>query len=213
MAYSFNGSSDYFTSALSGSSTPATIAAIYLTNNTTAGSFQAVTWRAAGNSAKQALSRTGNLPRALSVVAAGTAGASTSTATITASAYYHVAGTFSGAASRKVFVDGAAQTENTANRAVPAIDTVLLGVGTDNAGTGALAEYHAGNLAEVGIWSAVLTDAEIASLAKGFSPRRVRPQNLIYYAPLRRQTINWKAGALTVGGGAPAVQVHPRVYA
>jgi len=40
-----------------------------------------------------------------------------------------------------------------------------------------------GRLAEVGIWNRVLTDSEIVSLSKGFSPL-FYPNGLIFYAPL-----------------------------
>ena len=41
----------------------------------------------------------------------------------------------------------------------------------------------AGNIAHVGIWNVALTDGEVAMLASGLSPQRVRPQSLIAYLP------------------------------
>lgn len=46
-----------------------------------------------------------------------------------------------------------------------------------------------GSIAEVAIWNAALTDAEIAALAKGTSPLQVHPANLKGYYPL------WGVGA------------------
>jgi hypothetical protein len=46
-----------------------------------------------------------------------------------------------------------------------------------------------GRIAEVAVWNAALTAAEIAALAKGASPLMVRPKNLAAYYPL------WGVGA------------------
>ena len=68
-------------------------------------------------------------------------------------------------------------------------------------------------MAEVGVWNVALTAAEIASLAKGMTPDKIRPQNLVFYAPLVRNLIDQKGGlALTNNNGA-TVANHPRVYA
>lgn len=73
--------------------------------------------------------------------------------------------------------------------------------------------YFTGITAECAIWNVVLTSAEIASLAKGFSPRRIRPQSRVFYAPLIRNIQDLqKALALTPVNG-PTVAAHPRVYA
>jgi len=43
-----------------------------------------------------------------------------------------------------------------------------------------------GGFADAAIWSAELSDAEVAALAKGFSPKYIAPQSLEFYAPLVR---------------------------
>lgn len=76
----------------------------------------------------------------------------------------------------------------------------------------------AGACACAAVWSAQLDDAELVSLAKGFSPRRVRPQSLTLYAPLVRafNVPFWPAAAATpdlgdtVGTSTPSP--HPRSY-
>jgi len=56
-----------------------------------------------------------------------------------------------------------------------------------------------------------LTGSEIASLAKGISPRRIRPGSLRFYAPLVREAIDIVGGvALTVNGAVAAD--HPRIF-
>jgi uncharacterized Zn-finger protein len=66
-------------------------------------------------------------------------------------------------------------------------------------------------VAEAAIWSVALTDAEVAVLARGFSPLLVRPQSLVFYTPLVRDAIDFKGASLTLTGG-PTAFAHPRVY-
>lgn len=74
-----------------------------------------------------------------------------------------------------------------------------------------------GKVACVALWSAALDDAEMNSLYKGFSPRRIRPQSLLLYAPLVRELIlpkyaqSGSPGALTNVASA-TVANHPRTY-
>jgi hypothetical protein len=68
-----------------------------------------------------------------------------------------------------------------------------------------------GRLADAAIWSAVLSADEIASLAKGFAPRRVRPQALVHDSRLIREVLDQRAGA-AVSAASGTVVAHPRVY-
>lgn len=70
-----------------------------------------------------------------------------------------------------------------------------------------------GLIAEVGIWNAALTAAEIASLAKGMTCDKVRPQSLVFYAPLVRDLIDQKGGLPITNNNGATVANHPRVYA
>jgi hypothetical protein len=70
-----------------------------------------------------------------------------------------------------------------------------------------------GKIAEVGIWSSALTQPEIASLAKGMTCDKVRPQNLVFYAPLVRDLIDQKGGLAITNNNGATVANHPRVYA
>lgn len=75
--------------------------------------------------------------------------------------------------------------------------------------------YYAGTVAEAAVWSEALTDDEVASLAKGFSPRLVRPQNLELYQPLKNSSdykdiiSNYAMTVLST----PTSAAHPRIYA
>ena len=70
-----------------------------------------------------------------------------------------------------------------------------------------------GRIAEVGIWNAALTAAEVASLADGMTCDKVRPQSLVFYAPLVRDLIDVKGGLTITNNNTATVAAHPRVYA
>ena len=76
-----------------------------------------------------------------------------------------------------------------------------------------IGSYFHGDMAEVGIWNAALTAAEIASLAKGMTCDKIRPQSLVFYAPLVRDLIDQKGGRAITNNNSAAVANHPRVYA
>ncbi len=76
-----------------------------------------------------------------------------------------------------------------------------------------LAGYMNGLLAEVGIWNVALTAEEIASLAKGMTCDKVRPQSLVFYAPLVRNLQDVKGGLTITNNNTATVADHPRVYA
>ena len=68
-----------------------------------------------------------------------------------------------------------------------------------------------GQIAEAAIWNVALTDGEIASLAKGFKPTRIRPQSLVFYAPLIRNLQDTRKGMALTNNNAATVAAHPRV--
>ena len=70
-----------------------------------------------------------------------------------------------------------------------------------------------GSLAEVGIWNAALTADEVASLADGMTCNKIRPQSLVFYAPLVRDLIDVKGGLTITNNNSATVAAHPRVYA
>lgn len=67
-------------------------------------------------------------------------------------------------------------------------------------------------MAEVGIWNVALTQPEIASLAKGITCDKIRPQNLVFYAPLVRDLIDAKGGRAITNNNGATVAPHPRIY-
>ncbi len=68
-----------------------------------------------------------------------------------------------------------------------------------------------GNMAEVAVWSVQLTDAEQAILGAGYSPLLVRPESILFYAPLIRADQDLVGGLALTATNAPTVESHPRV--
>ena len=77
--------------------------------------------------------------------------------------------------------------------------------------SGAVGLYFDGSIAEAAIWNAALTDDEILSLAKGFTPDQIRPQNLVFYAPLIRELQDLRGGLTITNNNGATVSNHPRV--
>jgi hypothetical protein len=88
--------------------------------------------------------------------------------------------------------------------------TADLVIGASSLGNSA---YFGGLIAEVGIWDAALTADEIASLANGMTCDKVRPQNLVFYAPLVRDLQDVRGGLTITNNNTATVATHPRVYA
>jgi hypothetical protein len=72
--------------------------------------------------------------------------------------------------------------------------------------------WSTGDFAELGMWQATLTAEEIASLAKGMTCDKIRPQSLVYYTPLIRD-IQDLARGMALTNTDSTVANHPRVYA
>ena len=79
--------------------------------------------------------------------------------------------------------------------------------------SGSAGLYFNGQIAEVGVWNVALNAAEIASLAKGMTCDKVRPDSLVFYAPLVRNLIDYSGGLTITNNNSATVAVHPRVYA
>ncbi|PBB79080.1 hypothetical protein CK218_22280 [Mesorhizobium sp. WSM3879] len=106
-----------------------------------------------------------------------------------------------------LFIDGAQEATGNSGSAWTTGSTNFWIVTGDDSDT--FWASYVGEIAEIGHWNAQLDAAEIASLAKDFSPLLIRPASLIFYAPVVRETRELKAGLAgnTTGG---TVSDHPR---
>lgn len=96
--------------------------------------------------------------------------------TITLDKWHHAAGIWRASNYRSAWLDGL-QGWNTGNRTTG-------GLGLMNFGRrrllGGFEQHFNGQIAYAGVWDVELTGQEIASLANGFRPDQVRPQNLLF---------------------------------
>lgn len=131
---------------------------------------------------------------------------------ITQGQWYHACAVSANTSSHKIYVNGNEEGSDT---------TGVMPSGLDNTTIAALnhnnrSYYFDGRIAEVGIWNAALTDAEVKILAAGFSPLFVRPQNLVGYWPLVRKTSDNKSidkvGGFTLNEyNTPGQSAHPPI--
>lgn len=133
--------------------------------------------------------------------AATTSNTAVSASGYTANNWWHAAGVFTSATSRKAFINGVGGTADTTNVAPSGVNRTGIGY---HITSGSRTVFMNGRIAEAAIWSEALTDAEIASLATGIRPSLVRPDKLAFYAPLVREAIDYKGLALTVSGAVVA---------
>lgn len=147
----------------------------------------------------------------LACVSSSTATVDT-TATSTTNTWVHAAGVVTSLSSRTIYMNGGNAVTSTAT--VGAYNTFTeMGIGAQQSSTASTYEnFWGGDLAEVGVWSVALGADEIASLGKGVSPALVRPQSLVFYAPLIRSIADMARGITLTNVNTATVAVHPRVY-
>jgi hypothetical protein len=142
--------------------------------------------------------------------AAGGSDAQADTTTgFVANQWQHACAVAASATSRTVYLDAGSSGTNTVSR-TPVVDRLKVGVFTFSS---TLVNYFSGSIAEVGIWNAALTAAEVESLAKGMTCDKVRPESLVFYAPLVRDLQDLSGGLTITNNNAATVDTHPRVYA
>jgi hypothetical protein len=129
----------------------------------------------------------------------------------TANEWTHLAGVFTSLSSRSVYANGAVQNTNTTT--ISSISSFTRSTIAADADGGSIGTYWGGAIAEVGVWSVALTAEEIASLSKGVTCDQVRPQSLVFYAPLIRNIADMARGIALTNVNAATVSDHPRVYA
>jgi hypothetical protein len=137
---------------------------------------------------------------------AAAAGSASSTGT-----WFHIAGVFASATSRIVYVNGIVAATDTSSSTINTLDEIIVGGRRATGGTVGL--FWDGKVADAGIWNAALTADEIASLADGMTCDKVRPQSLVFYAPLVRDLIDYKGGLTITNNNTATIANHPRVYA
>jgi uncharacterized protein (DUF2267 family) len=133
--------------------------------------------------------------------ASTTAGYSTGT-------WQHACGVWSANNARAAYLDGANKGTDVVASTPTGMDRTSIGrVGDSSPGS-----YMDGEIAEAGVWNVALSDAEVAMLAKGFSPLLVRPQSLVAYWKLVRSEDQDVVGGFDMTAfNTPTIAAHPSV--
>jgi hypothetical protein len=126
----------------------------------------------------------------------------------TANAWHHACAVCATSTDRAVYLNGG-NVGTDENERIPAgLDRIGIGVRAASTPT----VLMNGRLAEVAIWDAALTAAEVAALgAKAFSPLCIRPANLVFYPPHVRNVQDIIGGLTLTATGTPTVADHPRI--
>jgi len=136
-------------------------------------------------------------------------GNAVSTTSFSTGVWQHAAGVWRATNDRSAYCNGGGRGDNTTSRAPSGMNRTRLGAqGIVNT------QPLRGTIAEAGIWDAALTDEEIAALARGVSPMRIRPRNLMAHWPVYDESslIRDLCGTypLTVNG-SPTIADHAPV--
>lgn len=142
-----------------------------------------------------------------------------STTAFSLNTWSHACAVFASSTDRRAFLEGGGKGTNTGSKTPASLD--VLNVGCVNEG-GARSNFMSGRIAEVAVWSAAVSDAEVAALARGVCPLRVLPGSLVGYWPLLGldspepdRTVNAKALTVTgatKGNHAPVIPVIARLW-
>jgi hypothetical protein len=211
MAYEF-ATNKFLTASAPITAAPLTVACWFYANNNTTQHALVVLEDAGGTHRfdLQALGATAGDPIQCAAAAGASSGFARTSTGFSANTWNHACGVQSATTSRTAYLNAGGEITNTADRTPVGISVLKIGAINVN---GANANFMNGLIAEVGIWNAALTAAEVASLAKGMTCDKVRPQNLVFYAPLVRDLVDQKGGLTITNNNSATVANHPRVYA
>lgn len=145
----------------------------------------------------------------------GISAATTSAGASGTSAWYHGCGVRASSSSGLCYFNGGSVgTDSTSNTPSGLNDTEI---GAYRFGSSSPSNFFSGRIAEAAIWTAALDAAEVAALAKGYSPQLIRPQSLVVYVPGVRDLIDRKGtawtntGAFGFGDHAPVIMPRRRL--
>ena len=121
--------------------------------------------------------------------------------------WFHCCGYLPATTSRIAYLNGVAGTTNTATRSSFTPDRHRLFSLAPLSASGMLDQ-----VAEIGVWTAALTAAEILALSRGFPPTKIRPQSLRNYVRGLRTLRTLVGEPGTISGTSSPEDFHPRMY-
>jgi hypothetical protein len=208
-------STQYLEFSAPASTWPITMACWYNPKNITAGMMLMYIGHKAGAS-RFLLFASGDVagdPVAAAVAnSANTIVIANSTSWYSQNTWSHACGVFESSSSTSVYLNGGSSATNT-NSLGGSLTTINTGAVATQFFGGSSVTRASALIAEVGIWNVALTASEIASLAKGMTCDKVRPQGLVFYAPLVRDLQDVRGGRTITNNNTATVANHPRVYA
>ena len=217
MAYDFNGSTQRLTiSAATATAAPLTMACWFNADNTSAfGMLMNIASQGSVNSRYRLEVRgdvAGDPVRVLIDDNVGVIASADTTSGYGTNTWNHACAVFASNSSRSVLLNAGSKGTNTTSANPTAAHFDRLTIGSQHFST-IINAWFDGRIAEAGVWNAALTDAEIASLAKGMTCDKVRPQSLVFYAPLIRELQDLRGGLTITNNNTATVAAHTRVYA
>ena len=143
----------------------------------------------------------------------GTSSFAATTTGYSANTWHHACAIFASTASRTAYIDGGSSATETTSRSAPTPDIFRI---ASRKHSGAADAFVSGRIAEAAVWFAALTADEVAELAKGVSPKRIRPESLVAYWDIvgkNSPEIDQVGGYdLTLSASAPTAADHPRIF-
>ncbi len=133
--------------------------------------------------------------------------AQSTTTDSTLNKWSHLAGVFASTTSRTAHLNGGGKGANTTSNVISGVTHTRLGHLAGQATT-----YMSGKIAEVGIWSVALSDAEIASLAAGADPRTIQSAYLVELWSFASSSLTGKNGNVLTASGTSHDSAQPIVY-
>lgn len=142
----------------------------------------------------------------------GSSGQAESTSGFSTSTWHHACAIFAAADDHAAYIDGGSKgTDSTWFGGNNSFDNTCAGAlyywGAANP---TIASPMSGRIAEAAIWNVALSDAEVAMLGAGFCPLFVKPENLVGYWPLIRDTDDDVVGGHDMTpANSPTIAAHP----
>lgn len=126
----------------------------------------------------------------------------------------HACAVYASSTSRTAYLNGGGAATNTSTSNPTGFTRIQIGARRVSSTND---NFFSGRIGEVGVWSAALTAKEIEALAAGVACSKIRPQSLVFYAPMIRtlQDISRSKITLTANGGvdrATNTKPHPKIY-
>lgn len=209
MAYEFNGTNQWLDTATApATAAPLTIGCWFRCSQNTANQVLVILEQAGTNNFFNLGVRGAVAGDPIAIVAGSIAGsvATNSTAGYTTNTWHHACAVVTSDTLREIYIDAGNKGTGTASSTPSQINKISIG-------RFSFGQNYQGQIAEVGVWNAALTADEVASLAKGMTCDKIRPQSLVFYAPLVRDLQDVKGGLTITNNNTATVATHPRVYA